>query len=77
MLTKGKIFLKEPMHADEKVLDGYIQNVDQIGAMMNSQGDGKGVLTIIPLANVYKVELQPQPLAAAGIVMPHILTRRQ
>ncbi len=76
-LTKGKVFLREPMHGDEKVLDGYVQNVDQIGAMLNSQSDGKGVLTIVPLSNVYKVELQPQPAAAGGILMPNIATLRR
>lgn len=69
-LNKGKVFLIEGRHGDEKIVEGYLQTVDQIGVVLNSQSDGRGLLTIYPAHNVYKVELRPPPLAGPGIVMP-------
>ncbi len=76
-LSKGKVFLKEALHGDERVLEGYVQNVDAVGVMLNSQSDGKGILSIYPAHNVYRVEIPPLPGAAGGILMPNVSTLRR
>lgn len=76
MLAKGKLFLREGMHGDEKVIEGYVQNVDPTGAMLNSKQDGMGVLTIYPPTSYYKIEVQPK-MASPGIMMPNIMMARK
>lgn len=68
-LNKGKVFFVEARHGEEKVIEGYVQSVDAIGLVMNSQSDGRGVLSIYPIHNIYKVEMLPPPVTG-GFMMP-------